>query len=350
MEGDDVMAIYHKLTTKHRETGLTINIPRWLIICFFYCSLFQGITTVSADVHPDLVESHITNLDLVHEISKFRSGAGHDFTYFREELPEEAVEAIGDIDNFFATDQSEPPSSMKHYYSPYALHKQEHGDNTTIPIYAPFNGTITRVTEEVREADPAIVNKRVEITSRSNANYIAVLFHINLDNAFPQIFNDYPSIPGIWTHQNDDEAYSTRTVQAGDFLGHADMRLSNDFDVAVLFNDTDDDRWISPFDLMPDSLFSAYEARGVDRADTSLSKTYRQSYPVTWWGMRNDDDWLTLNVVPEPATLWAYTIIAIMVGRRRQPLNNSWSGNRSKGTLVRGPAAIDKKGCTSNIT
>ncbi len=323
MEGDDLMAIYHKLETKHRGTGLTINIPRWFIICFFYCSLFQGITAISADVHPDLVEAHITNLDLVHEISNFRSGAGHDFTYFREELPEEAAAAIEDIDNFFATDQSEPPSSMKHYYSPYDPHKQEHGDNTTIPIYAPFNGTITRVTEEVREADPSIVNKRVEITSSSNSNYIAVLFHINLNDTFPQIFNDYPSIPGIWTHQDDDETYSMQTVEAGDFLGHADMRLSNDFDVAVLFNDVDDDRWISQFDLMPDSLFSAYEARGVDRADTSLSKTYRQSNPVTWWGMRNDDDWLTLSVVPEPATLWTYAMIAIMIGRRRRPPNDS---------------------------
>lgn len=272
----------------------------------------------ASTVHPDLVKGNITNLDMVHEISKFRSSAGHDFTYMREDFPEEVLKVIAGIENFFATDQSEPPSSMKHYYSPYDWHKQENGDNMTIPIYAPFAGTITRVTEETREADPSIVNKRVELTSSENNDYTAVIFHLNLHEAYPQIFNDYPSIPGIWTHQENDAAYDTLAVETGDFLGYADMRLSNDFDVAVLFRDTTDDKWISLFELMPDSLFVAYEMRRVDRAATAFSKEYRLENPVSWGSMRNDDDWITLNPVPEPSTLSLFltSVTLLQTGRR----------------------------------
>ena len=256
----------------------------------------------ASTVHPELVEADVTDLDLIFEISRFRSGAGHDFSYLKEDFSPEVLAVIDGIDNFFATDMSEPESSMKHYYSPYALHKQDHGDNTTIPVYAPFSGTITRVIEEVREADSSIVNKRVEITSSYDPDYTVVLFHVNLDDAYPQIYNDYPEISGIWVHQADDSAYSTRVIGAGDSLGYADMRLSNDFDVAVLFNDSTEDKWISLFELMPDSLFAAYEARGVDRSDTIISKAYREVNPVIW-GLRNDEDWMTLDPVPEPGML-----------------------------------------------
>ncbi len=272
-----------------------------VLIYVIGCTALPGFSQ-DATLHPELVTAHVTNLDMIFELSKFRSGAGHDFTYMRESLTAETQAVIDSIDNFFATVQSEPESSMKHYYSPYAHHKQDHGDNTTIPVYAPFPGMITRVTEEIREADSSIVNKRVEITASENTNYTAVLFHLNLDNTYPQIFNDYPTISGIWTHQQDDTSYSTRTVEAGDLLGYADMRLSNDFDVAVLFNDTSDDQWISLFELMPDSLFFDYEARGAQRMDTIISKEYRQNNPVIW-GMRNDDDWITFTAIPEPATL-----------------------------------------------
>ena len=295
-----------------------------VLVCLLCCAWLAGIARAST-VHPELVEADVTDLDLVFEISKLRSGAGHDFSYFRDALPPEAMTVINGIDNFFANDTSEPESSMKHYYSPYDLHKQENGDNTTIPIYAPFAGTITRVIEEEREVDPPpttpIVNKRVEITSSSDSNYTAVLFHLNLDDAYPQIWNDYPEIPGIWAHQADDTMYSTLTVEAGDFLGYADMRLTNDFDVAVLFNETaTDDKWISLFELMPDSLFAAYEARGVDRTDTIISKAYRQANPITWWDGRNDDDWMTLTPVPEPGTL-SLILAAFMClwPRRRSP-------------------------------
>ena len=73
------------------------------------------------------------------------------------------------------------------------------------------------------------------------------------------------------------------------------MRDSHDFDIAVLFTDTDGERyWISYFDLVPESLFSDYSDRGIARSDLSISKADRLLTPVDWWGGRNEDDWVGL--------------------------------------------------------
>ena len=66
-------------------------------------------------IHPELVESHVTNPNMIHEISKFRSGAGHDFSY------DASFAYAGEY--FSATDASEPDSSMKHSFAPYDTYK-----------------------------------------------------------------------------------------------------------------------------------------------------------------------------------------------------------------------------------
>ena len=242
--------------------------------------------------HPELIESHITDIGMLEEISKFRSGAGHDFSY------DPSFTYAGEY--FGATDATEPDSSMKHYLAPYAPHL---GDRTTVPVYAPFDGVITRVTEETNAENPSIVNKRIELTSIEHPEYLAVLFHIDLDNDYPQIKNDWPA--AVWpAHQADDATYVTDTLSAGDFIGYADMRTGHDFDIAILYSVSATEKyWISYFDLMPDTLFSAYEERGSSRGDMSLSKAYRLSNPIITWGGRNDDDWVELQVVPETGTL-----------------------------------------------
>lgn len=304
--------IYWRKSTQSLRGSLAITLRQATLLLGLVCCVCPASIARASMMHPELVEHDVTDLDFIFEISKLRSGAGHDFSYFRDVFSPAVMTVIGGIDNFFATDVSEPESSMKHYYSPYASYKQENGDNTTIPVYAPFSGTITRVIEETREADPSIVNKRVEITSSNDSDYTVVFFHLNLDDAYPQIYNDYPDISGIWEHQIDDSVYTTLTVEDGDFLGYADMRLSNDFDIAVLFNDSTDDKWISLFELMPDSLFAAYETRGANRSDTIISKAYRLNNPVTW-GLRDDDDWMTLGPVPEPTTLSLLMLGALVI-------------------------------------
>ena len=270
----------------------------FLSILWVYTSIVVATDIRATTIHPTLIDSHITNPNMIYEISRFRSGAGHDFSY-------DGLSYAGEY--FGATDATEPDSSMKHYYAPYAAYK---GDQVTVPVYAPFDGTLTRVTEEVHPDDSSIVNKRLEITSSEDSDYLAVLFHVDLDDAYPQILNDWPA--ALWpAHQPDDPSYTTDTVSAGDFLGYADMRISNDFDVAVLFSVSASEKyWVSLFDLMPDTLFDSYENRGADRDEMSISKVDRLSDPVNWWGSRNNDDWVTLNQVPESS---AFTLCATAI-------------------------------------
>ena len=266
------------------------NVLTGSMFLFFFCGITGN--TFGTVIHPELIVSDVTDVSMLEEISKFRSGAGHDFSY------DASFAYAGEY--FGATDSTEPDSSMKHYLAPYATHL---GDASTVPVYAPFDGVITRVTEEINDDDPSIINKRVELTSVDDPNYMAVLFHIDLDNDYPQIKNDWPA--AVWpAHQPDDASYVTDTLSAGDLLGYADMRTGHDFDIAILYSVSSTEKyWVSYFDLMPDTLFTTYGARGANRNDLSISKASRISTPVIWWGSRNDDDWVELQTVPETGTL-----------------------------------------------
>ena len=244
------------------------------VTAVLWLSLLTPLAPALAE-HPELVSSPITDLSAIEEISKFRSGAGHDFSY-------DATFPFG------ASDSSEPPSNMKHYFAPYSF---QNGDQHTVPVYAPFSGEITRVTDESGSAG---INKRVEIRSSVDPDYLLVVFHIKLGQDYPQILSDWPI--EFWpSHQDDDADYTTTLVAPGDLLGYADMRDSHDFDIAVLFTDPDGERyWVSYFDLMPDSIFANYSSRGIARNDLSISKEDRLLTPVDWWGGRNEDDWVSL--------------------------------------------------------
>ena len=276
------------------------------------CTAFSALLALlfaapPAATHPTLVTSPLTNLAMIEEISKFRSGAGHDFSYDAS-FP------------FGASDSTEPASSMKHYLAPYSAWS---GDQSTVPVYAPFSGEIVRVTDEDNGTH---VNKRVEIESATNSAYVLVLFHLKLDETYPQILSDWPV--ELWpAHQPDDSSYTTTAVAAGELLGYADMRTAHDFDVAVLWTDTDGSAsWISYFDLMPDSLFEAYEQRGATRPELTISKTDRLATPVTWWGSLNLDDWVVLSqTVPIAPWLRAPLLIAALLvaaGRLRSPIRS----------------------------
>ena len=232
---------------------------------------------LSKAVHPDLIKTNLTDLHYIEEISKFRSGAGHEF-YYDATFP------------FGATDSSEPPSSMKHYLSPYDQYKDTNGTNDLIPIYAPFAGSIVRVTNENCCGH---INKRVEIQSLDNSEYTLIIFHINLNETYPQIYNDWPA--HLWpTHLPDDSEYETVSVNAGDLLGYADLRDVNDFDIAVLWENGVDRYWISYFELLSTTVEDEYLRRSVSIDELTISRSTRLAEPVTWWGGRNDDDWVLL--------------------------------------------------------
>ena len=259
---------------------MLISLSRCLIL-----TLTLSIPLLSKAVYPDLIQANLTNLHYIEEISKFRSGAGHEFHY-------DATFPFG------ATDSSEPPSSMKHYLSPFNQYKDSNGTNDLIPIYAPFTGNINRVTNENCCGH---INKRVELQSLDNSAYTLIIFHINLNETYPQIYNDWPA--HLWpAHLPDDSEYETVSVNTGDLLGYADLRGVNDFDIAVLWEDGGDRYWVSYFELLSTAVADEYLRRGISLEALSVSQSTRLAEPVTWWGGRNDDDWvLLLTPYPIPA-------------------------------------------------
>ena len=77
-------------------------------LCGFWLLAASSVLPLAASLaaaHPELLEAPLTEISQLEEISKFRSGAGHDFSYDAS-FP------------FGASDSSEPPSSMKHYLAP----------------------------------------------------------------------------------------------------------------------------------------------------------------------------------------------------------------------------------------
>ena len=99
----------------------------------------------------------------------------------------------------------------------------------------------------------------------------------------------------MWpAHLPNDSEYETLTVNAGDLLGYADLRGVNDFDVAVLWENGVDRYWISYFELLSTVVEDEYLKSSVNIDELIISQSARLAEPVTWWGGRNDDDWVLL--------------------------------------------------------
>ena len=134
-----------------------------------------------------------------------------------------------------------------------------------------------------------------------------------MDEAYPQIYNDWPA--HLWPdHLPDDTEYETLTVSAGEFIGYADLRESNDFDIAVLREDGSQLYWVSFFDLLSDTVQDEYTSRGIVIENFIISKEARSSEPVTWWGGRNDDDWILFSpsIISLPWVYYRFWFLAFL--------------------------------------
>jgi len=264
-------------------------LPLLLILLFSFYSL-----TVDAEI----LQHHYIDIKYVDKISKFRSGAGHDYSY------DASIIAAGFYE--LETDPSENNRSMKHYF----LFEERYRDNiTAIPIYAPFDGVIHRVSNEVQEGE--YTDKQVWIRSIAQPDYYLIIHHVNLSEIFPQIWNDYPK--ELWDHwEPDDEQYDRITMQAGEIIGYTDTRERVASDVAVLHKISEQEyHYRSYFDpvVMPDSIFQHFVRRGVTaRSNLIFSKEYRDANPIPedhQWGDYDPNDWVILNNVSSsmPSTI-----------------------------------------------
>ncbi len=174
---------------------------------------------------PKFIGTNYIELDKIYRISKYRSSVGHDYS-----------------------DSHEQCRSMKHYFEPYS-----ETDWSTVKIFSPVKGIITRVEQEW-------AGTKLEIASDEYPAFRFSIFHIN------------PS-----AQYNIDDA-----VAEGELLGtHFGNQTYSD--ISVIVNDPlRQGRMVSFFDVMTDGLFAEYSLRGINsRNDVIISKEARDANPLS---------------------------------------------------------------------
>lgn len=227
---------------------ITIAVPVVLVIGVGGYVLTHSGLGVNKNDLPKFVTANFIDLSKIYSISKFRSGAGHDFS------------GGGEICR-----------SMKHYIKPQPdaaadLYMQQHqgfpaqpDGKTDIDIYAPFDGTITQIDEEVHP-----VGKQIYMIPDKASAFTVRLFHV------------YP-VPGITAGVL---GIGGTHVKAGQKIGV--IAAHSDTDISVQIGNMPwNDSYVSVFDVMTDSVFSAYQSRGVtSKSDLIISKQYRDEHPL----------------------------------------------------------------------
>ncbi|TES92160.1 MAG: hypothetical protein E3J87_06060 [Candidatus Cloacimonadota bacterium] len=198
---------------------------------------------VDANGIPQFVDVDYIVLDDIYQISKFRSGIGHDYS-----------------------DDFETCRSMKHYFQPDGSL-----DWATVKIFSPVNGTISTIFEEW-------AGTQVQLKSKEYPAFFFIIFHVNLTN--PLSVGD--------------------VVTAGQQLGmHIGSQTMSD--IAVGVNTPNGWKLVSYFDVITNSVFQDYQERGLtSRNDVIISKELRDADSLICNGgefedIGNLENWATLN-------------------------------------------------------
>jgi hypothetical protein len=193
---------------------------------------------------PRFVESNYIELDKVLQISKFRSGIGHDYS-----------------------DSFEHCRSMKHYFQP-----KSETDWSSIKIYSPVSGSIIETIDEW-------AGTQVIIRSDDYPAFEFIIFHVKLLSQYQD---------GVKVRPGE---------QIGTHIGTQTMS-----DIAVKVRETNRDiRYISYFDVMTNNLFYEYIDRGVsNREMLIISESERDAHPLscngeTFSNAGSLDNWIFLN-------------------------------------------------------
>ena len=203
----------------------------------------NGTYDVDANGIPQFVNVDYIELNKIHQISKFRSGIGHDYS-----------------------DDFESNRSMKHYFQPKAS-----VDWASVQIFSPVDGVVV-------DADDGWAGTQVRIQSDAYPAFFFILFHVDLGNPL---------------HVGDAVAAGT---QLGTHIGSQTMS-----DIAVGVNTPDGWKLVSYFNVMTDAVFQHYQARGLNsRNDAIISKEERDADQLTCVGedfvdSGNLENWVVLN-------------------------------------------------------
>ena len=204
-----------------------------------------GSDTYDVDLNgiPQFVDVNYIELNKIHQISRFRSGIGHDYS-----------------------DDFESCRSMKHYFQPKSTVNW-----SEVQIFSPVAGTVANITVEWAGA-------QIRIRSAEYPAFFFIIFHVSL-------------IDGLNVG-----APVSAGQQIGTHIGSQTMS-----DIAVGVSTPGGWKLISYFDTITNSVFQAYQARGMDsRQDAVISREERDGDPLTCDGETFDnsgslDNWVVLN-------------------------------------------------------
>lgn len=191
---------------------------------------------------PKFVKNDFVDLEKISSISKFRSGAGHDFS-----------------------NNGETCRSMKHYFAPEFTEEAQDYMNenegrplppdgeTDIDIFSPVDGVITAIDADDKEMS---YGKQIYIKSSEYPKYTFRLFHIHADSL-----------------KKGDK------VESGEKIGIISSGQMTD--IAINYGSMRKGQFLSYFDVMTDELFENYVERGAtDRSDFIISKEERDANPL----------------------------------------------------------------------
>lgn len=204
---------------------------------------------------PQFIQADFIDLDNIYSISKFRSGAGHDFSGNGEQCRS--------MKHYFNTQDTR--AKMNSYDQGNGIPSKPDGVSD-IAIYSPVDGKITAVKKEQTP-----IGAQIYIRPTSNSNYTVRLFHIYLDSGIEK----------------------GSKVSAGQKIGVISQYQNTD--IAIMGGGFGNN-FVSYFDVMPDSVFAKYRARGVkSRDELIISKEARDANPLTCNGeifvpKNNDND------------------------------------------------------------
>jgi hypothetical protein len=200
--------------------------------------LLSGLMLFSFDASKipyDLVTASPMEFDKINTISKFRSGAGHDYTQ-------------GAWDN-------ETCRSMKHYFwvgrsDLNRIRSLPTPDNPNVKILAPFDGTVGRIEQGGPPGQGAFIR------SKNFPNFYVRFGHIEL-------------LPSLHFGAQVTSGQQVGTIGPKDGL---DVSI----EALVLFKSI----YLSPFDLMTDQAFAPFASAGYTRSDFIISREYRDTHPL----------------------------------------------------------------------
>jgi hypothetical protein len=185
--------------------------------------VYFGDPPVDRDRPPQFIQADFIDVSRVAAVSKFRSGMGLDYSGGGESC-----------------------RNMKHYFIP--------NGQDDIRIYAPVDGRVAAIYPEKNQA-----GQRIVIHPDKAPEFQVSLFHITPNSGLS----------------------SGATVTAGQQIGTIGARQTTDIDIQIGRLPWSNSS-VSYFQVLPDRLFAAYQARGVaSRSELIITKQYRDAHPLT---------------------------------------------------------------------